>query len=109
MKIIEVSDDSIVSKIEYYLSRDFNVLVLSGSKHCNNCHESSKIIESFESEKLILLTLDNTMNDYIESNYWEIYELSEYPKSICFKDNMQTYFVHGGIITETFLKKCEKS
>jgi len=98
--------DTMLSKL-----KDTNVVVaLSGMPSCLKCQLSKKNIMEYKKEnqntKLSFIMINNVTDDVLESRYYQLNEMDEYPKVVIY--NKDTVSFYEGEITLEKLKEFEK-
>ncbi len=110
--MIQSTDKTIEADINQFLKQKKIVLVICGS-NCKNCKTTKKNIETFEKENpssnLAIIGMDSTTEDKIESSYYQIHEMNEYPKSVVYHRRMDSISFVEGVVSTHKLKELSNS
>lgn len=97
------SDLTLDNDITQQLLEHDTVIVMSGSKQCMNCQLTRQNIIQFLSShitnSLSFISVDNSVNDLLESRYYQLNELDEYPKTVIYNGSINNVSFREGIIT----------
>ena len=107
--MVSSSDITLEDDILAQLSDGKTVIAMSGSKQCSNCqltrHHIMQFIETHPTHSLGFISIDNSENDLLESKYYQLNELDEYPKTVIYYGSMNITGFRDGIITVEDLEK----
>lgn len=99
--------------IKILLSGGKIVIAMSGNKNCATCqltrHNMMKFIDNNPSHRLGFISIDNVENDKLESQYYQMHEMNEYPKTVIYYGNINTISFNEGLITEQKLSDYNNS
>ena len=107
------TNKTLESDIKKLLSDGKIVIVMSGNKQCVNCqltrHNVMKFIDGNPTHRLGFISLDNIEHDKLESQYYQINELNEYPKTVIYYGKIENTGFNEGVITEQNLVEYNNS
>lgn len=95
---------SLESDIKSMLSDGKIVIAMSGNKNCATCqltrHNVMKFISDNPEHRLGFISIDNVENDGLESQYYQLHEMNEYPKTVVYYGKINNIGFNEGLITE---------
>jgi len=107
----KVTNDTFSNVLNDHLNNNKIVAAISGRLHCENCHITKinilNYLEKNPDTNIDFLYLDGSIDDILESSYYQMEELNEYPKTAIFISSKNLIFKEG-ILTEEDLYKIEK-
>jgi glutaredoxin-related protein len=105
MEIFNLTNKPKKPFINKHLDNGKSVLIMSGQSNCINCEISKENINNLENDfGIVFCYVDNIEDFEIESDYYQMEELNEYPKSILYHYSGFIKF-NEGVITEEKLKE----
>jgi hypothetical protein len=107
------TDKTLESDIKMLLSKRKIVIAMSGSKYCYGCKITKQNIDKFvlsnPLHNLSFISIDNNEDDKLESQYYQLNEMDEYPKSVIYYGEIDNIGFKEGIITEQDLEDYNNS
>jgi len=106
-----IDNNSFKEALDNILNKSRIAVILSGRLNCINCQLTKANILNYLKKNpktnIDFLYLNGSIDDILESSYYQMEELNEYPKTAIFSSSNNPTFKEG-IITEEDLSKIEQ-
>lgn len=117
MVLVELTNDNYYSMLEKLFEKsepNTPIIVMYGSESCRDCKKTHKNIHEFliemESNQKSLFCYVNMHKCWIpEEKYPEFYKMNSYPKTVVYKNNIDSTTFYEGELTVEIMKEIENS